>query len=96
MLEFEVFYHTPKGKSMGMVCRGEQALISFVSRLRTPARIMFKGQHIGRVWKDDNRWQWFYDPEIRSNNASTQTATTCALGCYFNQNGECLLTECVE
>lgn len=32
----------------------------------------------------------------RANNASTQTATPCALGCYFNQNGECLLTECVK
>ena len=54
---FEVWYVLPRGKHVGMVCKDEPALISFVSRLRRPARIMFKGQHIGRVWKDGNRWQ---------------------------------------
>ena len=25
-----------------------------------------------------------------------ESATPCALGCYFNMGGECILTECVE
>jgi len=60
---FDVWYVLPTGKHVGIVCKGETALISFVSKLRRPAAIMFDGEHVGRVWKDGDRWNWFYDPE---------------------------------
>lgn len=58
---FEVHYVLPKGKHFCMVCVGEKALTSFITKLRRPAYIMSNGQHIGRVWKDGTRWKWFYD-----------------------------------
>lgn len=37
-----------------------------------------------------------FKPLAEPNKTCTGLATPCALGCYFNQNGECLLTECVK
>ena len=61
---FEVHYVLPRGKHFCMVCADEQALKTFVGKLRRPAHIMSDGVHIGRVWKDDTRWNWFYDTSL--------------------------------
>jgi len=60
---FEVHYVLPRGHFC-RVCYGEQALELFVAKLRREARIMSNGIHVGRVWKDGARWNWFYDPSL--------------------------------
>lgn len=89
---FEVHYVFPNGKHFCMVCAGEQALKSFVEKLRRPARIMSNGQHIGRVWKDGARWNWFYDPSLITPNkacsgqvagaAKSDGESTFAVSCH--------------
>jgi hypothetical protein len=65
---FEVWYILPNGKHECKVCTDEPALIAYASRLRREARILVHGQHVGRVWKDGSRWQWFYDPDLVKTN----------------------------
>ena len=59
----EVFYRSDKGASIGRCFYNEAFLVHFISKLHKPANILFKGEHIGRVWKDNRKWVWFYDPE---------------------------------
>ena len=65
---FEVFYRTPKGRSVGRSFPDEQSMCFFLYAFRKPARIMYKGVHIGKVWKDGKRWNWAYDPELATPN----------------------------
>ena len=59
----DVFYHSPRGASIGRSFPDESALLAFISRLHKPAVILVKGVHVGKVFKTESGWGWFYDPE---------------------------------
>lgn len=61
---FEVHYITTRGKHYCKFFGCEQTLKLFLVSFRRDARIMSRGVHIGRVWKEGNRWNWFYDPSL--------------------------------
>ena len=59
----DVFYTSPKGASIGRSFPDETALLAFISRLHKPAVILVKGVHVGKVFKTESGWGWFYEPE---------------------------------
>jgi hypothetical protein len=79
MMDIDVFYNSPRGASIGRVFHDEPSLVAFVSRLRKPAVILVKGVHVGKVFKTESGWGWFYEPEkVTPNNACSGLAVcTC-------------------
>lgn len=68
----DVFYKSPRGASIGLSFSDEGKMLECVKKLRKHAIILVKGRLVGRVWKDDKRWQWFYDPALIAPNTGVE------------------------
>jgi hypothetical protein len=42
----------------------ENALIEYIKRLRKDAKILYQGKIIGRVWKENRKWNWYIAPDL--------------------------------
>ena len=57
--EYELWYRTNRGASHGRFFQTQEALLDVVKTFKRPAVIRLNGKDIGRVWKQDTRWNWY-------------------------------------